>query len=478
MITLEEAQRATEGRWVRCPLPPATPLRGGAFDTRTLGGAEMFFALTGENGDGHRYLADLAGSSVRLAVVEREADCGGFEGAVLRVGNTRTALAALARSLVDRYRPWVVAVTGSFGKTTAKETIAHVLAGGRPVLKTRGSFNNEIGVPLSLLDLDGSQDTAVLEFAARHPGDIDLLGSIAPPDVALLLNVGRAHLAVFGSLEETYRAKGEIFNHLRPGGLAIVGAEDPRLREMAPGGRTLTIGRERGDFHAEEIVVDDRGRQRFIAVHGETRLAMRAGFPGPHAVYPLLAAWAIAREAGLPDETVAERAAAHPAQQGRAQSLTAPGGATIVDDSYNASPETVLNLIETLASIAAERRVLVLGHLSELEEGLAESVREIGRGLRPPLDELWVHDPERPETAGQFRAVAEGVTVRDLPALPELIAALHAVDRPGVAIGIKGGRAAHMERAVHGLLGGAVECRLATCGLLMHCTDCEALSKP
>ena len=102
MITLEEAQRATEGRWVRCPLPPATPLRGGAFDTRALGGAEMFFALTGENGDGHRYLADLAESSVRLAVVEREADRGGFEGAVLRVGNTRAALAALARSLVDR----------------------------------------------------------------------------------------------------------------------------------------------------------------------------------------------------------------------------------------------------------------------------------------------------------------------------------------------------------------------------------------
>lgn len=476
MISLGEAQAATGGRWLRCPYPLDSPLRAGAFDTRALGDAEIFFALAGERGDGHQYLPKLAGTAVQLAVVSQDVEIAGFSGAILRVADTRAALGRMGRFLVDKYRPLVVAITGSYGKTTAKEIVAHVLEGGKRLLKTPGSFNNEIGVPLALLRLDGSQQAAVLEFAARQPGDIHALGMIAPPDAAVLLNVGRAHIGVFGSREYIYGAKAEIFDHLRPGGLAIVGAEDPRLRELAAGRRTVTIGAG-GDYRAEEISFDALGRERFTAVHEGTRLALQAGVPGPHGHVPVLAAWAVAREAGLSDAAVAGRSAYQPDAKGRAVLISAPGGATVIDDTYNASPETVVNLIRTLAPLPAAQKVLVLGHLSELEEGLVDSLSVIAPHLRPPLTELWVHDPARRESAGQFRAAAQGIAVREIPDLPDLISALRERDRPGVAIGIKGSRSAHMERAVQGLLGVDVTCRLPSCGLLMHCTDCEALTR-
>lgn len=473
MITMEEAARATGGEWLSRPLPMDTPLRGGAFDTRDLGGAEIFLALPGETSDGHDFLPALKGSSVKLAVVSRGGIPGDASSNLLRVPDVLAALGRLGAFALRKYRPKVVAITGSYGKTTAKEVIAHVLEGGRKVLKTPGSHNNEIGLPLALLKLDGSQDTAVLEFSARKEGDIEYLGTIAPPDVAVLLTVGRAHIGVFGSQDAIYRAKGEIFNHLSPDGLAVVGAQDPRLAECAAGHRKATFGGSTGDYRAEHITADANGRQQFTGVHQSTRLELASGIPGAHGLYPLLAAWAVARELDLPDDVVAARGAFDPAQKGRALLLKAPGGADVLDDTYNASPETVLNLIATLGSMKAGERILVLGHLSELEEGLGPSAEIIGRALAPTLDQCLVHAPASPGFAENLERHAQGCTVRGFATLPELIAALRKLDAPGRVIGLKGARSAHMERAVQGLLGKGITCRLETCGLLMSCTDCN-----
>ncbi len=480
MISLAQAQAATGGRWLSQPLPEGTELRGGAFDTRALCGAEIFFALAGERSDGHDHLAKLAGSGVRLAVVSRPVQVPGFGGALLQVDSPLQALADMARAVVERHRPYVIAITGSYGKTTAKEIVAHVLEGRRRVLKTPGSLNNEIGLPISLLGLDGSQDTCVLEFSARKPGDIEVLGRIAPPHLAVVMAVGRAHIGIFGSQQAIYRSKAEIFLHLRPGGLALVNGEDPQLKLLAEDvgpqpHRTLTFGRQ-GDLRAEEVSTDPQGRQRFTAVWGETRLALRSGLPGPHGLYPLLVAWAAARELGVPDEEVAARAPWHPGQKGRAVPVQGRGGGTILDDTYNASPETVINLIATLGAMAAPEKVLVLGHLSELEEGLEESAALIGRHLRPPLTRVFVHAPSAPHLARLLNAAAQGPTVVDLPRQADLIAALQGLDRPGTVIGIKGARSAHLERVVQGLLGARVDCTLSPCALLMHCTDCEAMT--
>jgi UDP-N-acetylmuramoyl-tripeptide--D-alanyl-D-alanine ligase len=480
MITLAEAAQATGGEWLAQPLPPETPLRGGAFDTRALGGAEIFFALAGEHGDGHAYLPRLAGSAVRLAVVAHRAEVGDFGGALLRVREPLAALGAMARFLVAKHHPTVVAITGSYGKTTAKEVIAHVLAGARRVLKSPGSLNNEIGVPVTLLELDGSQDVAVLEFSARKAGDIDLLGRIAPPDVAVLLAVGQAHIGVFGSQEAIFQAKAEIFRHLRPGGHAVVGAAQPRLRELAAPHPTLSFGRDGGDFHAEDVRFDGEGRQLFSAVHGTAahgaeRLALRAGMPGPHGCEPVLAAWAVAHALGLPAALIAGRGGVAPEQKGRLRILRAQGGATLIDDCYNASPETVANLIGTLNARREGDKVLVLGPLAELEAGLRDSAQAIAAHLRPPLARCLVYDPRGAEFCELLRAGAQGSEVRYVAGQPALMAELRELDAPGRIIGIKGARSAHMERFIVALQGVPVRCERHPCFLLKYCTDCELL---
>lgn len=477
MITLTEAAAATGGRWLRQPLPESLPLQGAAFDTRSLGPAQIFFALKGQSGDGHDHLHRLAGGGVKLLVVHRDVVPEGFAGAVLRVEDTLAALAQMAGFLVKKHRPRVVAITGSYGKTTTKEVVAHVLEGARRVLKSPGTLNNEIGVPLTLLELDGSQDTCVLEFSARKVGDIDYLGRIAPPDVAVLLAVGHAHVGVFGGRENIYRAKSEIFRHLHSKGLAIVGAEDPRLAALAAGHRTVTFGRDGGDYHALDIAADEQGRQAFTAVHGETHIPVQSGISGPHGYAPILVAWAVARELGVPDDVFAARAGFAPESKGRSRLLTAPGGALLVDDTYNASPETVINLIGTLALLRPEKKVLVLGHLSELEAGLEHTAEMIGRHLRPPLASCYVYSPAAPEWPRLLEQAAGGIPVTRFDSQAALIAALRTLDAPGAVIGVKGARSAHMERVVQGMLGADVTCTLTPCGLLKHCTDCDALSR-
>jgi UDP-N-acetylmuramoyl-tripeptide--D-alanyl-D-alanine ligase len=292
----------------------------------------------------------------------------------------------------------------------------------------------------------------------------------------VLLNVGQAHIGVFGSQQAIFQAKGEIFNHLRPKGLALVGAAEPRLAQMATGRRVLTFGRESGDFHAERITLDAEGRQRFDGIHQGVRLALHSGLPGPRGCEPVLAAWAVARELGVPDAVVAERAGQPPRQKGRLRLFEAPGGAALIDDAYNASPETVVNLIETLNDRPERVKVVVLGPLAELEEGLAETAARIAASLGPPLSRCIVYDPVSSQLFDGLERAGTRVALEMAGSQAELFAALKALDAPDTVVGIKGSRSAHMERAVQAMLGTQVACRLHPCALLRYCTDCDDLT--
>lgn len=504
MITFEEARQSTNGAWITPPTQNGPPLRGGAFDTRSMADAEIFFALKGEAGDGHDHLAQLAGSPIRLAVVSQTVTIPGYAGAMLRVDDTLAAMADMARFMVKKTHPTVVAITGSYGKTTAKEIIAHVLEGEKRVLKSPGTLNNEIGIPITLLRLDGSQDIAVLEFSARKEGDIDYLARIAPPHIAILLSVGHAHIGVFGSQEAIYRTKGEIFTHLRPGGLALAGAHDPRLKTLALGHRVLTFGQNStvagADYQAEDLRFDEEGCQQFTGVHGNDRLELKAGMPGPHGLEPVLAAWAVARELGVGDDVVRQKAGHHPGQKGRGVLMKSNGGATLIDDCYNASPETVVNLAQTLLSRPEAKRLMVLGPLAELESGLAETAGIIARHLDSKIEALWLYQPAddglyaalkqslgdkhntqgdqgSPETKDNTGNGGGAPKIRLFRQMEDLINELRKADSPGRVIGIKGARFAHMERFIQALKGVEVRCDIQPCSLFKYCTDCDKLSK-
>lgn len=478
MIRPQQAAQFSGGRWIVPPQDPQEELRGASCDTRTLGAAQIFFALCSDSGDGHDHLQALPSSSVRLAVLARPQPIKGFTGAVLQVADPLRALADMAAGLVCFHRPYVVAITGSYGKTTTKELVAHALSGSLRVLRSPGSYNNEIGVPLTLLHLDGTQDIVVLEYSARHPGDIAYLSRIAPPQVGVLTGVGHAHIGVFGSLEAIYRTKGEIFSRLPADGLALVPAEDAHLQQLALGHRVCTVGREKGELRAESLRIDREGRQHFLAVWKELRVAMHAALPGPGGFFSALVAWRVALELGLDPEAVAQRIGEAPTAPGRVQLLHGQGGAMLVDDTYNASPETVLHLIELLRARAESHKVLVLGTLSELEEGLGHSAAQIAEHLQPPLVRCLVHDPLESGLARALEARApSSIRLEILPEHDALHARLHALDTPDTVIGFKGGRAAHMERFVLRRQGRQVGCQRQPCPLLLRCADCTWLAE-
>ena len=469
-LTLELVRKACpSGDWLHQPLPWQTPLRGASLDTRALGSAAMFFALRGEQHDGHDHLADLGRrGQVQLAVVERErvergVAWGAFRGAVLGVDSVEQTLLRLGQAaLAERRRQGgltVVAITGSHGKTTTKEWVAHVLAGARRVSKAPHSYNNELGVPLTLLAVRTEDEVLVLEFAARHAGDIRLLTELVAPDIGVLLNVGSAHLGEFGSRDAIYDVKGELFRYLPTASLAITSAEDVRLLAMARAhGRHLSFGRLQGDYRATAITYNAAGQQRFIGEApaqdvsteqtGPRRLALQTSIQGTHGHVPILVAWIVAEALGVPAEVVQQRVTEELPLAGRGRTYRSAAGAWIIDDTYNASPETVIHRIESMAvHREPRRRVLVLGSLAELGSHLEAGLRSIlAVAIEAGMDRVVLFGDQYrglslPLLASSFEVSRVASSAED--ALRTIIAA---EDRPGVLLGLKGSRVAAMER--------------------------------
>lgn len=365
------------------------PVLGISTDSRTVKPGQVFLALQGENFDGHAFVAQALQQGAIAAIVNHQlATTTGKpsdrEPPLLRVKNTLQAYQAIARWWRDQFTIPVIAVTGSVGKTTTKELIAAVLSRQGPVLKTQANYNNEIGVPKTLLELKPEHRYAVIEMGMRGPGEIALLTRIARPDIAVITNVGTAHIGRLGSEEAIARAKCELLADMPDTSIAILNHDNRRLIETAAtvwSGPTLTYGLEGGDLHGQLLDT------RTLSVAGQV-------FPlpleGRHNALNYLAALAVAKALNIAWGQFSNSLTVQ-LPSGRAQRRVLRNDVVVLDETYNAGLESMLAALRLLAETPGQRHVAVLGTMKELGERSPEFHRQVGEAVRQlNLDALFI----------------------------------------------------------------------------------------
>lgn len=441
---------AVGGAWVRRPEGSA-PLEGVGIDSRQDLAGRVFFAIKGERHDGHDHVAEAARRGARAVVVHRGVRVPRVP--VVRVDDTRLALGRLAAWWRRRLRSTrVVCVTGSVGKTTTKSLIDRVLGGSMPGRCAERSFNNDIGLPLSLLEARTGDRYLVLEIGANNPGEIDALAAIAKPDIGVVTAVGRAHLAGFGGLASVAREKASMLRHLNGHGLAVVNADAPLLDGHLGGLReVVSYGASAGC----DLQLTDRGAEGegwYLEVNGSRRFGL--GLPGRHNALNALAAVAVGRRLGVSDEAIDRAlAAARPVEMRMASRAVA--GMTVYNDAYNANPDSVMAALETFAELAAgaARRVVILGDMRELGAETETLHRQVGLRLvemkGPGAPDLVVLVGESAEAcAGPLREAwdpARFTVLADGDGFPRAAAAWL---KPGDAVLLKASRALALERVI------------------------------
>ncbi|UCC67597.1 MAG: UDP-N-acetylmuramoyl-tripeptide--D-alanyl-D-alanine ligase [Armatimonadota bacterium] len=352
--------------------------RGIATDTRTLKPGTLFVALKGECFDGHDFVAEAFRRGAAGALVSREVAAPGPQ---LIVSDTLAALGALAASHRRSLPVQVVAITGSIGKTTTKEMVAAILSHGWPTARTPGNYNNEIGVPLALLELAPDHKAAVVELAMRGRGQIQYLAEMVQPQIGVITNIGVSHLELLGSREAIAETKAELLAALPSDGLAVLNADDDFFRflsERSPA-RVVSFGLTGGaDVQADRIATASDGRLRFLlrGWWGEQDLSLPAA--GRHNAVNAAAAAAAAMAAGAAEEWIAAGLATFEAADMRSKVAKSPTGFTVIDDSYNAAPDSMRVALELLADLPGDRKWAVLGDMKELGPMAADWHREVG----------------------------------------------------------------------------------------------------
>jgi UDP-N-acetylmuramoyl-tripeptide--D-alanyl-D-alanine ligase len=446
--TLSDFARACGGEL----LGPDRAYAGVSSDTRTIKAGELFVALRGPRFNANEFVGAAEAAGAAGAIVDTHTD---RAIAQILVGDT---LEALTRSAVEwrgGFQLPVIGVAGSNGKTTVKEMTAAILNRAGPTLATRGSLNNHIGVPLTLHRLDSSHRFAVIEIGANHPGEVASLVKLAQPTVGLITNAGAEHLEGFGSIEGAARAEGEMVAELPQDATAVLNADDEFIGLWRGNTRakvvTFGLGKS-ADFTADDIhtAIDDGFVTRFTMSTPAGTTPVELHLAGRHNVANALCAAAAAVAAGASLEDVRTGLATMRPVAGRLQFKTAPSGAWIVDDSYNANPSSMKAGIEVLANVDA-RRWLVMGDMGELGEFAPQSHEEIGRFARN-------HRIDRLFATGKFSALAVEAFGPGAQWFADAEALARAVDAEltrEVCVLVKGSRSARLERVVDSLVGKA-----------------------
>jgi UDP-N-acetylmuramoyl-tripeptide--D-alanyl-D-alanine ligase len=429
----------------------ARRFRGVAVDSRRVGKGDLFVALPGERQDGHAFVADAVARGARGVLVRELPEALPAGVAAFVVPDTLLALQRLAAGRRDRRHAKVIGITGSVGKTTTKELVAGVLSTRYRVLKSEANYNNEVGLPLTLLRLTERHQRAVLEMGMYALGEIRTLCEIARPQIGIVTNVGPSHLERLGSLEAIAAAKAELPESLPPHGFALFNADDPLVRAMADRTRAqpLFYGLAGGaDVRATEIASRGLDGVSFRLHWGGASAQVETSLPGRHIVSNALAAAA----AGLADGmTLAEVAGALAAAQVplRIQVHRARGGGTILDDTYNASPASVSAALDLLAEIPG-RRIAVLGDMAELGAASREGHLAVGRRAAETADVIHAVG----EQAGLIAQAAREAGHRDVHHWPTKEAACEAIAadlRPDDVVLLKASRAIALETLLEAL---------------------------
>ncbi|TXH61817.1 MAG: UDP-N-acetylmuramoyl-tripeptide--D-alanyl-D-alanine ligase [Tolumonas sp.] len=443
-MSLAQIAQVTDGQLLNCP-DAALMVKNISTDTRTVSAGALFLALQGERFDAHDFAAQAADKDAVAIVVSRPLPDVSLP--QILVADTRIALGQIAAWVRNQLDLQIVAITGSCGKTTVKEMCAAILRQSAPVLATQGNLNNEIGVPQTLLRLTPDERYAVVELGANHPGEIAWTTSLVKPDVAVINNVAAAHLAGFGSLRGVAVAKTEIFSGLSETGTAIINADSEFYdwwREILSV-RTLSFGVEnpKADFRAENIEQNEAGIASFMLICPLGRIAIQLPVPGLHNVSNALAAAAVTTSLGLSLEQVKSGLMTMVPVKGRFCVQKLSDSVTVIDDTYNASVQSVMAAIDTL-SVMPGHRVLVFGDMGELGADAATLHRQIGEHAKAKkLDTVLTIGELSRNTA----EAASGQHFVNKESLYQALQQLMQQQRP-VTILAKGARSARMEDVV------------------------------
>ena len=420
------------------------PVTGVTTDSRAVQPGQLFIPLVGERFDGHAYIGKALEGGAAGCLTAREPETLLPGKLYIQVADTRLALKALASWYRNKFDLPVVQVTGSAGKTTTKEMIASVLSQRYNTLRTEGNFNNDIGAPLTLLRLMPEHQAAVIETGMNHFGEIRYLGEMVRPDIAVITNVGDAHIENLGNTRQgILRAKCEIFENLTPEGVAVLNGDDELLNTVTLPQTILRCGV--GDGCGVRVTdIDDRGLEGVactVTIEGE-HYRLTTSALGRYMIYPMAMAAAIGRRLGLTGEEIAAGVAAYTTVGSRMHLIRLPGERLVIDDCYNANPQSMAEGLRMLAASPARNRVAVLGDMGELGQLTAQAHRDMGAltrrlGLTAVAVGEKMHALTETDPQAQWFATVEEA----MPAIRQLFT-------PGTAVLVKASHAMHFERIV------------------------------
>jgi UDP-N-acetylmuramoyl-tripeptide--D-alanyl-D-alanine ligase len=429
-------------------------IRSVSTDSRDAPADSLFVALVGERTDGHRFLEEAFAAGAVAALVSEPVAA---DGPIVRVASTGEALLRLAADERNALPAIVVGITGANGKTSTKDLTGAVAAGRARTHVSPGSFNNEVGLPLTVLGAPGDTEVLILEMGARRVGDVKVLAGIARPDIVVVTNVGVAHLEIFGSWASIVEASAEPVDALDPDGVAILNADDPvaaGFAERTPG-RVVTFGtRSEADVRADGVSLGTDGRASFRLIADGDETEVTLAVPGEHMVSNALAAAAVGRELGVPPADAGRALRDAAVSRWRMETFTTPAGVRVVNDAYNANPESTAAALRTARWIAGEARLIaVLGEMAELGPISAEEHDRVGElAARIRVDRLVA-------VGGAANAIAraalrEGMHPDDVATVDgpaDALAEVTAAARPGDLVLCKGSRVAGLERVAEAI---------------------------